>query len=903
METSLTGITTETYQRQHPLVNPARRVRPENEFVRFDPAQVNQSVPDRFRSQSSLHSGRLAIKSTSGSLTYHELNNASNVIANALLQTTGQASEPVAILLPKDHLVPAAFLGVLISHKFYVPLDVNYPPRRNSQILEDCGAKLVLTSSSHLKMVEEISAKDVRILTIDGLDFDSLAADPELAIPPDELAFVLYTSGSTGTPKGVIHTHRNLLGHVMRLTNCQHISANDRLTGLHSPSFAAAANNIFISLLNGAAFFPFEVTREGLLPMFEWLRGERITLYHSVPSLFRSFARSAANGPGFPDLRLIVLGGEMILTRDIDLYRAVFSDTCLLRVNLGISEANVFSEFYVDKQTEIRPGPVPVGYALEGVDVFTVNEAGVRAEPYEAGEIMIRSDYLSVGYWSRPDLTAAAFHQDPDDIRKRIYRTGDIGYLTPDNCLVCLGRKDSLVKVRGFRVEIAEVEFALLSISALKEAVVLSERDNRGQVRLVAHVAFEEDSHLTTKELREALGELLPDFMIPSEFLVHPELPRNARGKVDRQNLSELGRREEAESAQSNDHASAASLTIPSNTVQAKLTRMWEEALGIAGIGTDQNFFDMGGDSLAAASIAAEIEGEFGVKFIPSMLLEQPTIEHLALRILEGNAAVSSILPLTVTGNRLPFFCIHDIAGDVISLRALAESLGPDQPFYGLRARPDASPESSVQSIASLYIQDIQALYPRGPYMLGGYSFGGLVAFEMAHQLLQRGEEVGFLGLIDTHGPGYPQLRPFLDRLSIHFRTLRRGPAQGRAQFLRERIRINMIRLRKNRLKKPLKHDIHEGRTLPGSLGNLEAIHQRAQRAYAARPYPGMMHLFTARQSDLWQPDRFLGWKGYADGGVEVHDVPGDHVSMLVSPNVDRLAEKLTNFLDPPRVL
>ncbi|MGH9762543.1 MAG: non-ribosomal peptide synthetase, partial [Blastocatellia bacterium] len=579
------------------------------------------------------------------------------------IRVIGNTSEPVALLMEKDHILVASILGALKSRKFYVALDASYPVARNRQILEDSESSLLLTSASYCGVARELAGANVRVLPLNPIDLSEGAGDPELDIPADDLACVLYTSGSTGAPKGVMQTHRNLMTQVMNVTNSQHISPGDRFSLLHSPSFAAATHNLFGSLLNGASVFPFEVQKEGLVMLKEWLLAERITVYHSAPSLFRSFGRSLAGGIPFTDLRLIVLGGEMVLNRDVDLYKTLFPDSCLLRINLGISEANVFTEFFVDIATELRPGPIPVGYAVPGVEVAVIDESGGRAEAYGVGEITVKSAHLSPGYWRQPDLTATAFSGDPYGSGERVYRTGDIGYLTEDGCLVCLGRQDSLVKIRGFRVETAEVEFALLTLKGLKEAAVNTGKDRQGKTRLVAHVALEDGFALSGADLRASLRQMLPDFMVPSGFVLHAELPRNARGKIDRQQLIEETNLElaTAASGRGNKVYAGPGLAARNESVHSRLIEIWERILGLQGIGAEQDFFELGGDSLAAASMAAEIEGVFGIRFLPSMLLELPTIRQIGLRIVEADSGTGSLVPITVTGSNAPFFCAHDI--------------------------------------------------------------------------------------------------------------------------------------------------------------------------------------------------------------------------------------------------
>jgi len=300
---------------------------------------------------------------------------------------------------------------------------------------------------------------------------------------------VLYTSGSTGRPKGVIYTHRFVLHIALRYTNGQHLSYDDRLSLLLSASYSASVGNVFGGLLNGATLSTFDLKEQGFDRLARWLRDEEISVYYSVPTLFRRLASSLAGRGEFPRLRLIRLGGEAVYRGDVELYKKHFHDDCILHIGLGTTETNTVREYFVDKQTDCAEEIVPVGYAMEDIEVLLLDGERRPVGPGRTGEIAVRSRFMSQGYWRRPELTKASFVTDPEDERLRVYLTGDLGRMADDGCLTHLGRKDSQVKVRGYRVEASEIEVALMNLEAVSEAVVMARQDEKGENRLSAYVA------------------------------------------------------------------------------------------------------------------------------------------------------------------------------------------------------------------------------------------------------------------------------------------------------------------------------------------------------------------------------------------------------------------------------
>ena len=602
-------------------------VQPTNTFVEFRREDIEQSVPARFEQQVRKTPDRLAIKSASGTLSYDALNHLANRVARAILAQRPHGPETVALLL--DHGAPmiVAMLGVLKAGHIYVPLDPVYPQARTTSMLEDSQARLMITDQTHLPLAQAWARDERQVLNIDGLDADVSDENLALAISPDALAYVVYTSGSTGQPKGVMQTHRNVLHQIMIYTNALHICADDRLTLLHSCSFSAARSDIFGALLNGATVCPVKVVEHGLVALADWLIQEDITILHWVPTAFRHFIGPFTGAEAFPNLRLIVLGSESVLPTDVALYKTHFAQGCLFVNRLGTTETADARLYFMNKETPLTGSVVPVGYAVADTEVLVLDEAGQAVGVNQTGEIAIKSRYLSPGYWRQPDLTRAAFLADPDGGDERIYRTGDLGYLLPDGCLVHVGRRDFQVKVHGYRIEIAEIELVLLDLDTVKEAVVVAWEEAPGDQRLIAYVVPCGHPAPTVSTLRQALAARLPPSMIPSAFEMVEALPLTPTGKVNRRALPAPGRiRPDLDSR----------FVAPRTPAEEVLTGIWAHILGLEQVGIHDNFFELGGLSILATQRIARVREALQVELPLRLVFEAPTVSELAMAIIQS---------------------------------------------------------------------------------------------------------------------------------------------------------------------------------------------------------------------------------------------------------------------------
>ena len=653
-----------------------------NHFTPFARDAIEQSIPARFAQQVARAPDRLAVKSGTEEISYGALDQSSNQIANAVLAACGQSSEPVALLIEQGASLVAAILGTLKAGKIYVPLDPSFPPAHLASQIADAGARLILTTGRSRGTAQSLSREllsgqtlqRLQMFEIDAIGANASSHDPQVSVAPDAGAYIFYTSGSTGRPKGVVDSHRNVLHNVMRYTNSLGICADERLTLLQGPSFSGAVSSLFGALLNGAAVFPFDVPRDGADRIAAWLEREHITIYHSVPALFRRMAEGTSL---LPVLRVVRLEGDQAAPRDIELFKTLCSRGALLVNGLGATECGIARQFFVDHDSAIPGGVVPVGYPVEDMDVVVLDDTGQEVTAGEVGEIVIKSRYLAQGYWRQPALTAATFRAERSLDGVRSYHTGDLGRLRLDGCLEHLGRKDFSAKIAGSRVQVAEVEAALLEVPGVKEAAVAALKAEDREPRLAAYLVARKPPGPTVSAIRRFLAARFPAYMVPSIYVMLEALPLNANNKVDRRALPAPGRWR--------PHLG----TVPSepeDLLQYQLVRIWEEVLGVAPIGIRDDFFELGGSSLLAIEIATKIEQHFARKISLSAMLAGATVEQLAEAIKrETEALCGPTIHLQEGGSRLPFFFLHgDYLGGGFYCQRLAGRLGPDQPFYAL---------------------------------------------------------------------------------------------------------------------------------------------------------------------------------------------------------------------------
>jgi amino acid adenylation domain-containing protein len=857
--------------------------RPSNSFVTFEEKDIEQSIPQAFERQVAKYPQRIAVRTGDAVWTYEALNQAANRVAHALSASQEIDGARVALLLDHDAPMLAGILGVLKAGGTYVPLDPTHPSDRLFHIVADSMTTAVLTSRKNVPLASELARQSVEICELDAIVSGATAPEYRSVASPDHLAYILYTSGSTGRPKGIVQNHRNVLHFIGAYTNNLHLCPEDRLTLMSSYSVDAAVMDIFGALLNGATLCPIDVRDVGLRGVGGRLEEHGVTVYHSTPTLYRHLVTALERSPKLATVRLVVLGGEEVRGEDVESYRELFAPDCIFVNGFGPTESTVSLQYFIDKPTEVERRSVPIGYPVERTAVSLLSSDGCPEQVY--GEIAIRSPYVALGYWQRPDLTGMAFPPDPEGGKDRTYRTGDMGRLLPDGSVEFCGRKDLQVKIRGFRVELGEIEAALSQHPAVKEAAAAVCEATDGEKRVVAYWVANEQPAPSTDVICGFLRERLPNYMIPSAFVRVDALPLTPSGKLDRRALP------------APDQAYQENVfTAPRDDLELQLAGIWQNLLGVERVGIGDDFFDLGGHSLLAIRMFAEVENRFGVRVPLATLMKAPTVERLA-DVLRNDGYPQpghSLVAIQPAGSRPPLFCVHGHFGEILFYRDLARRLGPDQPFFALQAQGLAGKPAhqSIQAMAGDYVQEIRSVQPQSPYFIGGYCFGAIVAFEMAHQLLAQGQDVALLAVFW----GYTLKPQLSERVKFNLEQLRRLGGRGKLAYLLGMSYRNHAATKARSWLWRLAYRLFGRRKRLSSrlLRNIPEMNLQAARTYVPQTYEGRMTVFLS--GEMGQRVRFdptRGLAGMTAREVEVVGVPGDRDSMLKEPFVRVLADRL----------
>ena len=541
---------------------------------------------------------------------------------------------------------------------------------------------------------------------------------------------------------------------------------------------------------------------------------------------------------------------------------------------------------------------IPIGRPLANREIYILDRYGNPVPVGVPGEIHIGGAGLARGYLNRPDLTAEKFIPNPfgNESGARLYRTGDMARYRLDGNIDFLGRVDHQVKIRGFRIELGEIEAALGQYLGVREAVVLAREEGPGERRLVAYVVAEKEPSLTIDGLRQFLKQKLPEYMMPAALVTLETMPLMPNGKTDRQALPDPARtRLEVEKT----------FVAPRDALEAQLVGLWEEVLNVRPIGVRDNFFELGGHSLTAVRLFGLIENRLGKRLPLAAVFQGATIEHLATIFREHveSGLPSCLVAIQPNGSKRPLFLVHPAGGHVFPYVHLAGRLGFDQPCYGLQARgleQEQEPHTRIEDMATHYINALRTVQPAGPYHLGGWSMGGVIAFEMAQQLHAQGQEVDFLALLDARVPTSDDSfegENFEARLLadfIRYFGLSLEPRELVVDAPNDELLSRVLEHAKAAGLVPSDVDASQARPFV----ELCKADFRATRNYAMRRYPGRVTLFKAAQ-ELAVPtaDPTLGWSIWAAGGVEVHVASGNHATMVYNPHVESLAEAIKTCL------
>jgi amino acid adenylation domain-containing protein len=849
-------------------------------------------------------------------LTYRELNARANQLAHHLREKGVGADVMVGLCVERSIEMLIGLLGILKAGGVYVPLDPEYPIERLSFVVQDTRMRVLLTQQRLLGRLAELEQRVQRFCLDGGLDVleQRSAANPGGEIKAEQLAYVIYTSGSTGRPKGVLIQHHSLAVHSLGMAEVYGLRRQDRVLQFSSYTFDASLEQILPPLLVGAQLLLRGQEVWSPAQLLRQLELRQVSVVNLPSAYWHQLARAWQEEPAgqLPHrLRLLIVGGERLQPEALQLWRQLPLHAVRLLNAYGPTEttitATVFDTACYEPPASSACGSVPIGRPTPNRRIYILDHCGAPVPIGVPGELHIGGDVLSCGYLNLPALTSERFVADPfsADPRARLYKSGDLARYQADGAIEFLGRVDQQVKIRGFRIELGEIEAVLRQYPAVAEAVVVARDDASGEKHLAAYVVARpggevqgEERRAALRAMREHLRRKLPAYMLPTAFVFLKRLPLLASGKIDRNALPapEVGRHEEL-----------AHVADPELLIHQKLVQIWEELLDVRPIGIRDNFFHLGGHSLLAACLIDRIEHVFGKSIALSALFSGPTIEQLA-EALQRQINVetrTALLPLQVDGAKRPFFFLHgDWTGGAFYCFNLARALGSDQPFYvlepykfaGLRELP------SFEEVAAAHIEALRAVQAEGPYLLGGFCNGGLLAYEMARQLEAVGERVDFLALINPAAPvQYTALRAIGQPLS---KLLGLGDTGQARLFLRTRHALRHL-YRKVLPRSSRVQDFAKLLAIDPRLAcmfpPLEALYNDYVNVftwlvarYVTGGYSGRITFFWAQEElAMLQNWRTLAAEK-ASQGVENHIVPGALMT-CVTEHIRELAECLSS--------
>jgi len=818
-------------------------------------------------------------------LSYGELNRKANQLAH-YLRSMGVGPETlVAIVLERSLDLVVSMLAVLKAGGAYVPLDPAYPQERLEFMVADAEAVVLLTETSLLKRLADVRATTVCL----DQEWEEIAAaaeeNPVSRVEAGNLAYVIYTSGSTGQPKGVEISHGALSNLIHWHQQSFEVTAQDRASQVAGVGFDACVWELWPYLTTGASIHLVpEESRLVATKLRDWLITSGITISFVPTPLAESLL--SLSWPAEISLRVLLTGGDQLRVYGKEDLR------CAVVNNYGPTENTVVTTSGV-VCGEGREGQLPsLGRPIANTEVYLLNPQGQPQPVGVSGELYLSGAGLARGYHQQPGLTAERFvpHPFSAEAGARLYRTGDLGRYLANGEIEFVGRVDEQVKLRGFRIELGEIETVLQQHAAVREAVVVVREDVAQQKELVGYVVAQAGLTITSSELRQYLRERLPDYMVPSWLVWLTELPLTPNGKIDRRALPAPHKQGFSENQ-----------VPPRNTLELKLVQCWEQLFGFGPISVKDNFFDLGGHSLLAVPMVTMAEKSLGRKIPLALLFQGPTIERMARALQQNGPAMSeTLVELQPGDSSQPLFLVHPVGGNVFCYTHLVHHLGPSRAVYAFQAQGldgESVPHEHIETMASQYLEAMLEVQPEGPYFLGGWSMGGAVAFEMAQQLRIRGQRVDVLALLDSYVPIYDSKD---DLMVLKNFALDLGVALDRVNLAGNLRALKQDELLARLLEHAIAAEIVDSSFGVKQFQNLFRVfksNSRAFQSYHPRTYHDRVQLFIAGDKPASVAEyQTKGWSELA-AEVETHVVPGDHYTILRNPNVEKLAEDLTAYL------
>jgi len=828
------------------------------------------------------------------SLTYAELNRMANQTAWLLREHGIGPGSLVGVYMHRTVEAVSALLGILKAGAAYVPFDPVFPRDRLAYVVEDSNIQVVLCSGD---LRDSAPGPGLTCLVMDDPQAswrNGPEGNPPRYAGSEDLAYVLHTSGSTGKPKGVEIPHRAVSNFLQAIQNNIALIPEDRVLALTTLSFDISVLEIFSTLAAGARIVM--IDRETLLDpkaLVRRIEDSGVTLMQATPATWRMLVD--AGWKGRAGLRAIT-GGEAVSS---DL-AAQLLDRCDVLWNMyGPTEVTVWATVWKVE----RHARIVIGRPIANTTAYILDRHLRQLPIGVSGELYLGGVQLACGYRGRPDLTYDRFLPNPFAPGTQMYRTGDSARFLSDGSIEYLGRLDHQVKIRGYRIELGEIESILVEQPGVAKAVVVA-REDQGIKKLIGYFTAQAGSSVDPEELRSSLRQKLPDYMIPACMIGLERFPLTPNGKVDRLALPKPDLSQDR----------TAELVTARDRLERSLIEIWEQELGVKPIGIHDDFFRLGGDSLLAVRVMVRVEELFGKKLLLASLFQAPTIAQLAAMLRDSPAETfSCLVPIQTEGTEMPLFLVHGIGGNAMGFHTLAPYLHPIVPLYGLQALGldgVTPPLDSIQAMAAKYVDEIRKVQPHGPYHIGGLSLGGIITLEMARLLKEQGEEIGCLIMLDAYAYGVEKLSTVparirqilglaLKRLRVHGGALAALSLSEKLEYIRRKCHTLKRRAWWSfQAKQQYKNFLPDADQLPTQYTAVAQAGWKAMSNYTPCTFEGRMLVLRAEGETVFENnDSSLGWGAVVRPEPTILDVPGDHMTLLLDPNVTTVAAVILTFL------
>ena len=863
---------------QHPLDwnGPTGRI-----FTRFRDEDLDRPIIDTFERVARRHRNRIAVTDSETSLSFAELWDGVTGLAETIAAKTSEG-DLIGILLPTCSMFPLAALACLAAGRPFVALDPHYPASWLGNVLQDARPALIVGSEDLLGAVDT-GVPPERVIHPTRLPEAARKGWRPIELGVDQPACVVFTSGSTGQPKGIVNSQRNLLQRAAQSINSAHVNAEDRFLTLSSPSTIVGVRDMITALLAGASVHLLDPQRAGAREILNVIRSEAITILFAFPALLRSVISCGGERAG-DALRLVRVGGDTILWSDLDLLRDWLGPDPAVQSIYAATEAPMM-QWFVDASCRADDARIPIGYPLPGNRLALIDEYGRNTPPGEVGELVVASPYVALGLWV-DGRCAAGTMESSETPHGRLFRTGDLAHQRPDGLLERVGRKDRQIKIRGASVSLDGVEAVLRRHPMVCDVAALARPlECDVNVNLVAYVSLSDGAPKETlADLKEFMRSAPPS-MRPGRLYTTCKIPRLPNSKPDLQALMALDR-VNAQNERANVAAACEAGLAGGDRMAQTVARVWQEVLQMPVGGPEDDFFEAGGDSLKAIQLILQLERALGQELSLTLIAEAPKFAKLCEALKERRTTrYVPLVALKPGDGSPPVFIIHGLGGNVAGLFPMARRMTYPGAVVGIQASGltgQEPPRATVETMAAEYLREVKARQPEGPYHLCGYSFGGLVAFEMARRLLESGDEVALVGLFDTMMS--PLRWPLRSWLSI----VRRRMAQFAAGAITTPVHAWPAAVGA-KLRGFLK-------SAPIRVLKVEASAMLASARYRPGFYPGKLTLFTPLEREPGLPSVQAIWRKHS-GALSIVEMAGDHWTMFSGPHAESAAASLTQCL------